>query len=179
MLCDCGSTLQEGVKFCSQCGKKVLAPASQDVQTIPCPNTVEGGRRTPACGTMIDSSNRFCHECAWRISSKAFLPGAAMCDGRKSNGEACDNIVTPNIKFCSECGEPPKGQPSQTKTSASGIAKFFSLIDIYIKLFFINILNLEFFFFRICALHYMYFKRIFISVLYNDYLLTMHVQKLN
>lgn len=131
MLCDCGSTLQEGVKFCSQCGKKVLAPASQDVQTIPCPNTVEGGRRTPACGTMIDSSNRFCHECAWRISSKAFLPGAAMCDGEKSNGEPCDNIVTPNIKFCSECGEPPKGHPSQTKTSASaGIVKILSLIDI-------------------------------------------------
>uniref|UniRef100_A0A8W8J1P6 DZANK-type domain-containing protein n=1 Tax=Magallana gigas TaxID=29159 RepID=A0A8W8J1P6_MAGGI len=104
MLCDCGSTLQ----YCSQCGKKVLAPASQDIQTIPCPNTVEDGRRTPVCGTMIQSSNRFCHECAWRISSKAFLPGAAMCDGNKPNGELCDNIMTPNMRFCSECGKPPK-----------------------------------------------------------------------
>lgn len=130
MLCECGFTLQGSGKFCPQCGKKVLAPASQDIQTIPCPNTVEDGRRTTVCGTMIESSNKFCHECAWRISSKAFLPGAAMCDGKKSSGEPCDNIVTPNIRFCSECGKPPEGQPSQEKASASGIVKFLTLIDI-------------------------------------------------
>lgn len=117
MLCDCGFTQQGSAKFCPECGRKVLAPAAKDIQTAPCPNTVEDGRRTPVCGTLIDSSNKFCKECGWKITPQAFLPGAAMCDGNKPNGELCDNIVTPNIRFCSECGNPPKTGPVQTTIS--------------------------------------------------------------
>lgn len=117
MLCECGSTLQGSAKFCPECGKKVLAPEAQDIQTAPCPNTVQDGRRTPVCGTIIQSSNRFCMGCGWKISPQAFLPGAAMCDGKKPNGEPCDNIVTPNMKFCSECWKPPNTGPAQETIS--------------------------------------------------------------
>lgn len=126
MLCTCGNTLQGGVKFCCICGK--VAPSAQGIS---CPNTVQDGRRTQVCGNIIESSNRFCNECAWRISSEAFLPGAAMCDGNKSNREPCDNIVTPNFRFCSVCGKHLKGQTSQKKTSALGKVTFFSNIDIF------------------------------------------------
>lgn len=122
MHCECGFTQQGSAKFCPECGKKVLAPAAQDIQTIPCPNTVQDGRRTPVCGTIIQSSNKFCMECGWQISPQAFLPGAAMCDGNKSSGEPCDNLVTPNVKFCSECGNPPKAGLVQ-ETNSTGKLK--------------------------------------------------------
>lgn len=124
MLCKCGTRLQGGVKICLKCEKKV-ARTAHGIQTVSCPNTVHYGRRTPVCGNIIESSNRFCHECGWRISTDAFLPGAAMCIGNKSNREPCDNIVTPNIRFCSECGEHLKGQTSQKKTSTLGKVNFF------------------------------------------------------
>lgn len=118
MLCECGYTLQGSARFCSQCGKEVLV--TENTQTVPCPNTVQKGKRTPICGALIQSSSKFCSGCGWFINLKTFLPGAAMCDGTKRNGELCDNIVTPNIKFCSECGRPPiYSQPSQ-ETSALG-----------------------------------------------------------
>eukprot|EP00105_Crassostrea_gigas_P007930 XP_011422347.1 PREDICTED: E3 ubiquitin-protein ligase rnf213-alpha isoform X2 [Crassostrea gigas] len=116
MLCECGFTLQGSAKFCPECGKRMLA---QDIQTAPCPNTVEDGRRTPVCGTIIQSSNKFCVECGWKISLQAFLPGAAMCNGKKPNGEPCDNIVTPSIRFCSECGNPPNTGPAQETISTA------------------------------------------------------------
>lgn len=115
MFCECGYTLQGSARFCSQCGKEVLA--TQTTQIVPCPNTVQKGKRIPVCGAEIQSSNKFCSGCGWFINPKAFLPGAAMCVGNKPSGEPCDNIVTPNIRLCSECGNPPKTGPVQTTIS--------------------------------------------------------------
>ena len=113
MHCKCGYPLKGREKFCPECGEKASAPPLPDSQTVPCPNTVQEGKRTQPCGNVIDSTKTFCTECGWHIDYKAFKPGAAMCNGIKPNGEPCDNIVTPNIKFCSECGKPPdRGPPS-------------------------------------------------------------------
>lgn len=135
MFCKCGYTLQGSARFCSQCGKEVLV--TQTTQTVPCPNTVQKGKRTPICGAEIQSSNKFCSGCGWCINPKTFLPGAAMCDGTKPNGKPCDNIVKPNTRFCSECGNPPKSQSSQ-ETYALGkviIFKLLSFIEIQDKYF--------------------------------------------
>nr|XP_022293483.1 E3 ubiquitin-protein ligase rnf213-alpha-like isoform X1 [Crassostrea virginica] len=109
MHCECGYLLQGSERFCPDCGKRASAPPPAPLasQTIPCPNTVQEGRRIQPCGNLIESTKRFCTECGWRVDPKAFMPGAAMCNGKMHNGEPCDNIVTPNNRFCSECGEPP------------------------------------------------------------------------
>lgn len=132
MFCECGYTLQGSARFCSQCGKEVLA--TQTTQTVPCPNTVQKGKRIPVCGAEIQSSNKFCSGCGWFINPKAFLPGAAMCVGNKPSGELCDNIITPNIRFCSECGKPPEICPSQ-ETSALRKLNILKLILSFIEIY--------------------------------------------
>lgn len=114
MHCECGYLLQGSERFCPDCGKRASAPppAPPASQTVPCPNTVQEGRRTLPCGNLIESTKRFCTDCGWRVDPKAFMPRAAMCIGKLHNGEPCDNIVTPNNRFCSECGEPPGRGPS-------------------------------------------------------------------
>lgn len=108
MFCKCGFTLKDNDKFCSQCGEKVSAQATASTQIIPCPNTIQDGRRVESnCGARIENSQKFCTKCGWHVNQKVFLPDAIMCIGIKGNGECCDNIVTPNNRFCSECGKPP------------------------------------------------------------------------
>lgn len=144
MFCECGHTLQGSARFCSQCGKEVLA--TQTTQIAPCPNTVQKDKRTPVCGAEIQSSNKFCSGCGWFINPKAFLPGAAMCGGNKRSGEPCNNIVTPNIRFCSECGKPPENCPLQ-ETSVLGKLNVLKLFVFHWNLWWIflllNILKLK------------------------------------
>ncbi|XP_062591685.1 E3 ubiquitin-protein ligase rnf213-alpha-like, partial [Saccostrea cucullata] len=109
MQCVCGFTLTgTGANFCPQCGKKVTCQGTANKQTAPCPNTIQDGERTSGiCGKPVENSQKFCIECGWKVDPRAFLPRAVMCQGKKPNGAPCDNIVTPNVKFCSECGRPP------------------------------------------------------------------------
>lgn len=80
-----------------------------------------------------------------------------MCVGNKPSGEPCDNIVTPNIRFCSECGKPPEICPSQ-ETSAlrklNILKLILSFIEIYDEYFFVEYLEVEFF---QAAVHVVYF----------------------
>ena len=125
MHCECGYLLQGGTRFCPDCGKRASAPSpsSPASQTVPCPNTVQEGRRIQPCGNLIEGTIRFCTECGWRVDPKAFMPGAAMCNGKMHTGEPCDNIVTPNNRFCPECGE----TPGKRSSSAAGKESFWSL----------------------------------------------------
>lgn len=123
MQCMCGFTPQSDARFCPECGKKVLAPAAQDIQTVLCPNTVQDGIRTPVCGTTIRSSNKFCIGCGWHINPKTFMTGAKMCHGSKSNGVPCDNIVTPNNEICSECENGPQKSRFQESNTFLTIIK--------------------------------------------------------
>lgn len=145
MFCECGHTLQGSARFCSQCRKEVLA--TQTTQIVPCPNTVQKDKRIPVCGAEIQSSNKFCSGCGWFIDTKAFLQGAAMCGGNKRSGEPCDNIVTPNIRFCSECGKPPESCPLQETSALSklNILKLLSFIEICDECFFVEYLEVKMF----------------------------------
>ncbi|XP_061169136.1 myb-like protein X [Saccostrea echinata] len=110
MQCECGFPLTGSTKFCPECGTKVGVQGTENKQTVPCPNTIQNRRRVSSiCGTPVENSQKFCVECGWKVNPKVFLPGAFMCQGIEQNRERlpCGNIVTPDVKFCSECGNPP------------------------------------------------------------------------
>ena len=71
----CGATIPENVKFCFECGEKVVSN-----QTVVCPE----------CGNTV-AKGKFCPECGHK-----FIP--SVCP-------KCGNELMDNAKFCPECGE--------------------------------------------------------------------------
>ncbi|XP_061169140.1 clumping factor A-like [Saccostrea echinata] len=110
----CSNPLQDKDNFCPECGQKVLKDTTAGA--IPCPSTIQDEVRTPEpCGEEIKEGKKFCNQCGWKINPACFLPSAKMCSGMLQNGAPCDNIVTPNVMFCSKCGTPPDFGSSKTE----------------------------------------------------------------
>ena len=79
VLCPkCGSQNPAGVKFCGECGAKMV------VSTVPCPQ----------CGEKVAEGAKFCPNC-----------GTAM-NAPKKKCANCGAEVALNVKFCPECGKP-------------------------------------------------------------------------
>jgi membrane protease subunit (stomatin/prohibitin family) len=79
ILCPkCGSQNPAGVKFCGECGAKMV------VSTVPCPQ----------CGEKVAEGAKFCPNC-----------GTAM-NAPKKKCANCGAEVALNVKFCPECGKP-------------------------------------------------------------------------
>lgn len=70
----CGSLNTEGVKFCSNCGEKLVT------EKIEC----------YSCKFMVDENMKFCPNCGSSMLSKTC--------------PSCQNENLPGTKFCSECG---------------------------------------------------------------------------
>jgi membrane protease subunit (stomatin/prohibitin family) len=75
----CGSGLQPGSKFCSNCGATQQTPQTA---TVPCPK----------CQSPVQVGAKFCSEC-----------GQSMVSQPCSN---CQSPVQPGAKFCANCGTP-------------------------------------------------------------------------
>lgn len=75
----CGASNQEGTKFCSNCGEKLI------VSKIEC----------YSCKELIDDNAKFCPNC-----------GASM---KKKTCPNCNKENAPGTKFCSECGTKLEG----------------------------------------------------------------------
>ena len=102
----CSSTLQPDSKYCSECGEKVVQETAP--RTAFCPNTISNERKRikEPCGKEIDKENNFCNGCGWKINKTCFQPNSKMCSGELPNGEPCSNIVTVEMKHCTQCGHP-------------------------------------------------------------------------
>ena len=72
----CGQQLNEGAKFCMNCGEKV-----------------ETGLICPECGAALPAGAKFCPECGHNMNQK---PVCSNC--------GCE--LVPGAKFCPECGTP-------------------------------------------------------------------------
>ena len=90
----CGTTLQEGTKFCANCGDKYYpcpkcgADNTEDSQE--CVNCHEAmPRRCPTCSQLVSSNTKFCMNCGEDLILKC---------------RNCQHEVKPNQKFCLECG---------------------------------------------------------------------------
>jgi len=98
----CQSEIQEGIKFCSECGAKLLTPC-------------------PQCGTPVAPGTKFCPECGAKLMATCPQCGTAVAPGTKFCPECgtplvaacpqCGTSVSPGTKFCPECGTPLTAAP--------------------------------------------------------------------
>jgi membrane protease subunit (stomatin/prohibitin family) len=70
----CGAELPEGLKFCSECGAKIMKTGS-----VPCPK----------CGAEIQEGSKFCNGCGYKM--------IVTCP-------KCNAELKPGSKFCNQCG---------------------------------------------------------------------------
>lgn len=93
---NCGAELVEGIKFCSQCGKR-YNPCQNCKADIP-----EGAKACPVCGEKIPSP---CPNCGHLLSGNIkFCPECGHSLVKKCSN--CGREIDDSTKFCPECGTP-------------------------------------------------------------------------
>lgn len=99
-VCECGYKAKKGVKFCPQCGKRILGP------TLTC-----------NCGKEVQRTLKFCPECGYSIEDLIKAEkGEIMAEEREEKTEKvewklciCGAKVAPGQFMCMECGRKLEG----------------------------------------------------------------------
>lgn len=93
----CHASIGESVRFCPQCG----ADTRQQAKPKP---------KCSCCGTEFDQGTKFCPQCGRRIRACSNC-GSDMPDGADACPACgqkicpqCGKVLSPNAKFCLECG---------------------------------------------------------------------------
>ncbi len=103
-LCpDCGSILEDGVKFCERCGSRIAAPQPEPAPTV-------RDKVCTACGNALSPTSRFCDACGEKVSAEEKEEATeVICT-------SCGAQLTAKSKFCDQCGTPvPPPKPVQTE----------------------------------------------------------------
>lgn len=119
----CGKVEADGMKFCSECGTKLEAPAHvvEEVSAVEEAPAVEevSGLVCPSCGNKEADGVRFCSECGTKLEVPAPVVAQApapvvpaeeaptvddVSAADKIVCSKCGNIEISGTRFCSECG---------------------------------------------------------------------------
>lgn len=62
-VCDCGTPIYEGTKFCGGCGKKV-----EEILSRGAPDLQASTNQCPQCGAALSATAQFCDRCGAKLS---------------------------------------------------------------------------------------------------------------
>ncbi|VDH93225.1 ubiquitin carboxyl-terminal hydrolase 34 [Mytilus galloprovincialis] len=103
----CGEDIPPSSKFCGICGGKVLT--EDDNTTKACPK----------CSFLITNRQKFCSGCAWKIDPSIFLQKKIFCQGLTPENKICGVELSPDVKFCCECGTVQRIPTGETQQKVS------------------------------------------------------------
>ncbi|XP_071141914.1 uncharacterized protein [Mytilus edulis] len=103
----CGEDIPPWSKFCGFCGGKVVT--ADDNTTKACPK----------CSFLITNRQKFCSGCAWKIDPSIFLQKKIFCQGLPQENKICGVELSPDVKFCYECGTVQSNPTGETQQKVS------------------------------------------------------------
>ncbi|XP_063404431.1 E3 ubiquitin-protein ligase rnf213-alpha-like [Mytilus trossulus] len=103
----CGEDVPPSSKFCGFCGGKVVT--EDDNTTKACPK----------CSFLITNRQKFCSGCAWKIDPSIFLQKKIFCQGLTPENKICGVELSPDVKFCCECGTVQSNPAGETQQKVS------------------------------------------------------------
>lgn len=100
MFCkNCGNNVNEGSKFCRECGTEIISEPK-----IPKNNTC------PKCGNWLNEGAMFCNNCGYQTGGFQEKTVNEICP-------YCNNPIKLGAIFCGKCGKSLKDDATEIKTS--------------------------------------------------------------